>query len=95
MGMREVLVLLLICLLLAAGSFGVLFWAIWKAVQAGTLGGLDGILLIITALVLGLIFSGVAFALLRSGPVRRLFQPLPQENPDGTKQSPPESGSKG
>lgn len=88
--MREVLILTGLCLLLALLSLGVLIWA----VLGGQVYGLDGLLLILTSLLLAVVFFGVTLSLLRSEPLRALWL-QPQENPaDEEKQkSPPAQAS--
>lgn len=83
--MGEVVRLTLLCLLLALGCWGVFAWGFWGLVSRD-LGGLDGILLLLTSLLLAVVFSGAAYSLLRSEAMHNLLQPGPPE-PDGTKQS--------
>lgn len=85
--MWELILLLLLCLLLALGSLGVVVWAIVR----GEFSGLDGILQILVALFSAAIFSGVGLSLLRSEPIRALIQPRTAGASDGAKTAPPES----
>lgn len=87
--MREVLILVGLCLLLALVFFGVFVWA----VLGGEVYGMDGLLLILTSLLLAVVFFGLMLSLLRSEPLRALWQPRPQENPADEKNEPPRPAS--
>lgn len=83
--MREVLLLALLSFLLGLGCVGVLVWAI----LTGNVRGLDGILLVLSSLLLAVVFFGVGYSLLQTTSARGLLQPRSTGSSHGAKQSPP------